>query len=92
MSGCRPSARALLRALVPLLLVLTAWPAAAQDTSEAQLWVQALALGRLSEHWRSHLEVQPRVMDDVSELGLTIVRTAVGYQVSPRASVWLGHA
>jgi hypothetical protein len=51
-----------------------------------------LALGQLSEHWRTHIEVQPRWFDDASELGLTIVRTAIGYQVRPRVSMWVGHA
>ena len=31
-------------------------------------------------------------MNDASELGLTIVRTAVGRRVAPRVTVWLGHA
>lgn len=59
---------------------------------DGQIWIQGLALGRLSEHWRSHLEVQPRWFDDASELGLTIVRSAVGRQLSPRITVWGGHA
>ena len=66
--------------------------ATAQDTSEAQAWAQVLATGRLTDTWRTHLEVQPRFMDGASELGLTLIRTAVGRQVTKRASVWLGHA
>lgn len=65
--------------------------AVAQDTSEAQVWVQFLAIGQLSEKWRSHIEVQPRFMDDASELGLTLVRTAIGRQIHPRVSIWAGH-
>lgn len=74
------------------MVLLGAAPAGAQEAPDAQVWVQALALGQLSEAWRSHVEVQPRVMNDGSELGLTIVRTAVGRQVSPRLTAWLGHA
>lgn len=66
--------------------------AIAQDTQDGQLWLQALAIGRLSENWRAHLELQPRVFRNVSELGLTIVRTAVGRQVAPRVTLWAGHA
>ena len=51
-----------------------------------------LALGQLGEQWRSHVEVQPRLVDDASELGLTIVRTALGRRVAPRLTAWLGHA
>lgn len=62
-----------------------------QDTPDGQIWIQGIAVGRLSEDWRSHIEVQPRWVDDGSELGLTIVRTAIGRQVTPRVSLWLGH-
>ncbi|MGE0451746.1 MAG: DUF2490 domain-containing protein [Vicinamibacterales bacterium] len=80
--------------LVLALLVCVGGPRAAwaQDRSEAQLWVQVLAIGQLPGGWRTHLEVQPRVMGDVSELGLTIVRTALGRQIAPRASLWIGYA
>ena len=81
-------------AVLALVLALptapvTAW---AQDTSDGQVWVQALAIGQLGEHWRSHVEVQPRWMNDASELGLTIVRTAIGRRVAPRVTAWVGHA
>ena len=64
----------------------------AQDTSDGQVWVQALALGQLGDDWRTHVEVQPRVMSGASELGLTIVRTAIGRRVAPRVTAWVGHA
>lgn len=82
-------------AIVPVLLVVYllfgATPAAAQHTQDSQLWVQTLALGRIGD-WRTHVEVQPRVFDDVSELGLVIVRGAVGRALTPRVSAWLGYA
>jgi hypothetical protein len=83
--------RNVVAALVLSLLHLAALPAAAQGTHDAQQWVQALALGRVGD-WRTHLEVQPRVFDDVSELGLTIVRGAAGRALHPRVSAWLGYA
>lgn len=86
--------RAWPRCLVALAVLLgaTATPAAAQPSPDTQIWIQGLALGQLSEQWRSHVEVQPRWFDDASELGLTIVRTAIGRRVSPRVTAWLGHA
>ena len=54
--------------------------------------VQALALGRLSENWRSHVEVQPRWFDDASDLGLVIVRTGVGRRITSRLTGWAGYA
>ena len=81
-----------MRLLCVLAVTLSAAAASAQDSPDAQVWVQLLALGRVGEHWRTHVEVQPRFMNDASELGLTIVRTAVGRQVAPRVTAWLGHA
>jgi Protein of unknown function (DUF2490) len=66
-------------------LLARAGDAAAQQNPDRQIWVQGLALGQLSDHWRSHI-------DDGSELGLTIVRTALGRRLTPRLTVWLGHA
>lgn len=83
--------------LTPLLVLTTllwcgALPASAQDTEDSQLWFQTLAIGQLSEEWRAHLELQPRLFNNGSELALTLVRTAVGRQVAPRLTLWLGHA
>lgn len=77
-----------------LVLSLITAPATvhAQDTSDGQVWVQALAIGQLGDDWRTHVEVQPRWMNDGSELGLTIVRTAIGRRVAPRLTAWVGHA
>lgn len=85
--------RRVLTTLVAVLVVsLAARPAQAQPNPDRQVWLQALAIGQLSEAWRVHLEVQPRFQDDASELGLTIVRTAIGRRVAPRVTAWVGHA
>lgn len=86
--------RTLLHSIVIVVPFTTfgARPALAQDTQDGQVWVQALAIGQLSENWRAHLELQPRIFDNASELGLTIVRYAVGRRVTPRVTLWLGHA
>lgn len=67
-------------------------PAAAQQNPDRQFWGQAVAIGRLSDNWRSHLEIQPRVFEDASELGLTIVRAALGRRVAERATLFAGYA
>lgn len=77
--------------LAVCLLPAAVVSARAQSTHDAQLWVQTLALGRVGD-WRTHVEVQPRVFDDVSELGLVILRGAVGRALTPRVSAWLGYA
>lgn len=75
-----------------LLLLGGVRPAHAQDTQDGQVWMQALAIGQLSSNWRTHLELQPRIFDDASELGLTIVRMAIGRQITPTVSLWGGYA
>jgi len=71
---------------------LGASPASAQDYQDGQLWSQTVATSQLSARWRSHLEFQPRVFDNVRELGITIIRTAIGSQMTPGVTVWAGHA
>lgn len=75
-----------------MLLALPARHAVGQPNPDRQAWVQALAIGQLSERWRSHVEVQPRIFDGASELGLTIVRGALGRVVHPRLTVFAGYA
>jgi hypothetical protein len=89
-----PSVPPLRRTVAALLLAIASTPATAwaQPTPDTNVWIQGLATGQLSENWRSHVEIQPRWVDDASELGLTIIRTALGRRVSPRVTVWLGHA
>ncbi len=69
-----------------------ATPSLAQDTADGQVWVQVLAIAALDEDWRAHVEVQPRMFDNATELGLAIGRVALGRQVSPRVSLWVGYA
>jgi hypothetical protein len=74
-----------------LVASLHAAPALAQPDPDGQAWVQVLALGRAGD-WRSHLEVQPRIFDGASELGLTIVRGALGRAFAPWIAGYLGYA
>ena len=74
------------------LLLLSVVDGQAQQNPDRQVWVQGLALGQLSENWRTHIEVQPRWFDDGSELGLTIVRYAIGRRLTPRVTAFVGHA
>lgn len=84
-----PVARFLLAALT---LLLVPRPATAQNTTDLHLWLQALATVSLSDHWRLHLEEQPRFFHDVSDTFQVITRTAVGRRLSDRLTVWAGHA
>ena len=84
--------RGLAPALAVMALLLGPRLAAAQPDGDRHLWVQAVAVLRVSEHWRVHLEEQPRWFDDVSAPFQNLVRTAVGRQLGPRFSLWAGHA
>jgi len=82
-----------LTALLCLLAIIAAPRiAAAQDDPDYQAWGQLLVLGSLGDGWRTHIELQPRFMQDASELGLTIVRTAIGHTAGRRTTVWAGYA
>jgi hypothetical protein len=77
-----------------LALAAIVWlPAAAtaQQDPDRQVWAQVVASGQLSENWRSHLEVQPRFFNDASELGITLIRGAIGRRLHPRATLFLGY-
>lgn len=82
----------LLVCLATVLAPHLSFAQSAADTSEGQIWVQALAVNPVSANWRVHLEAQPRWFDDGSELGLTIVRGAVGRRILPRATAFFGYA
>jgi hypothetical protein len=80
-----------------LLLLLLSVPAAAvaqarSSVHDTQLWTQVLATVSVSERWLAHLEGQSRWADDVSDHDQAIVRTAVGRRLSPRLTLWGGHA
>src|SRR5262245_62058218 len=79
-------------AVAALLLAITPAQALAQDRHGEQFWFLFLDTHALSPKWRVHLEVQPRFTFDPADVDQTIVRTALGRVLSPRVSVWAGHA
>lgn len=90
MTWIRPGKRLVL-VLAAMALLLGSHLATAQPDGDRHLWVQAVAVLRVSEHWRVHLEEQPRWFDDVSAPFQNVFRTAVGRQMGPRLSIWAGH-
>jgi hypothetical protein len=77
-----------------VLLALLCLPAVsrAQATTDVQQWTLLLATIRPTPDWRVHLELQPRLGDDVSAVDQVLTRWGVGRQISPRLSIWGGHA
>lgn len=61
------------------------------DDADSQLWTQFVFNARIQKRLRLFVEVQPRWGNDYSRTAQFILRSAVGYQVTPTFSVWLGH-
>ena len=91
MSMLRIRPGGLIPVLAVLALLLGPRLASAQPDGDRHLWVQAVAVLQVSEHWRVHLEEQPRWFDDVSAPFQNLLRGAVGRQVVPRISLWAGY-
>lgn len=75
-----------------MALVAAPASAAAQNTKDGHLWLQAVATLRLSDNWRLHLEEQPRWYEDASESFQIITRTALGRRLNAATTVWGGYA
>ncbi len=78
--------------LIVVLALLAPSRALAQDTIDVHLWLQAVATLNVSENWRLHLEDPPRQFQNVTEPFQIITRTGVGRRVTPRLTLWAGHA
>ena len=76
---------------VAAISVLGAPPAAAQDT---QLWTALFSNGPVKEDSRFLLwfDGHARYSEDVSRLGVSIIRPGVGYKLNNRISLWAGYA
>lgn len=57
-----------------------------------RLWAPVFLTVPLSTSFLGYAEVNPRFGDDVSQLDQLILRTAVGYKLDDRWSVWQGYA
>lgn len=78
-------------ALLSLLLVCAARPAAAAD-EDVQLWLPVTWTASFTDSIQGFYEVQPRIGEDVSEVTQLILRTALGYRFAPSWSGWFGYA
>ncbi|MGH7181713.1 MAG: DUF2490 domain-containing protein, partial [Nitrospiraceae bacterium] len=57
-----------------------------------RLWSPVFLTVPLSTSFLGYAEVNPRFGDDVSDLNQLILRTAVGYKLDDRWSIWQGYA
>lgn len=81
-----------MRYILVLGLILTSIITQANDTTDDfQTWVPINTNVKFDENWRGFLELQPRFNNDSSNLGVAIVRPAIGYAISPNATFWAGY-
>ncbi len=78
-------------AITGLAFAIATGPARAQDT---QFWTALFANGPAEEDGRFLLwfDGHARYSEDVSRLGVSIIRPGVGYKVNERVSLWAGYA
>jgi hypothetical protein len=81
-----------IKAIVMLIaLTASADSHAGSATADFQSWVPININVKLTEQLRGFLEFQPRVGNDSSHLTSMMIRPAIGWAVSPQASVWAGY-
>ncbi len=79
--------------LSPLAVVATTGaPAAAETRHDEQAWVNLTAMGSISGDLLYFAELQPRIGDGVSRVDQLLLRGAVGWKLSPSATVYQGYA
>lgn len=59
--------------------------------SDFQTWVPVNINVKLGEQLRGFLEIQPRVGDDSSHMVSMMLRPAIGWAITPKATVWAGY-
>lgn len=63
----------------------------AQD-QDLQQWTLLAAQGKIADRVVLYTEIQPRFTDDVSRRGQLLLRSAVGYQITPDVTAFIGYA
>lgn len=85
-------------ALVAVIVLLSSFVGGVRAETELEElgWFQVTATGPIVGDWRFFMEAQPRIGTDPesgdTNLRTLIVRPAVGCQISPAWSLWLGYA
>ena len=84
----------LLRGLLMAALGASACWAHAEVEEDGRFWINLTMEGNLSKenHLGWYAELQPRLKEEGREHDQTIIRPALNYWISDRASIWLGYA
>lgn len=79
------------RAISIAAALLAASPAAAQVDHDGAVWINVTAMGSIDKKWVYFVEVQPRVMEDASRMTQLLLRAAIGYKISSKATLYQGY-
>ncbi len=75
--------------------ILLAHPASAsaQPISDGRVWWNATVQERAgtASRWRWYFELQGRTRDGIDDMDQLLVRPAVGFDLTPRSSLWAGY-
>ena len=84
----------LLTSIFALASIGMASCANAEVEEDGRVWLNLAMQGSFSQAspWGWYMELQPRFKEDGQEHDQTILRPAINYKLSDRASVWLGYA
>lgn len=78
-------------AMMMMALMASTNTYAITPTSDFQSWVPININVTLTEQLRGFLEFQPRVGNDNSHLTSMMIRPALGWAVTPKATLWVGY-
>lgn len=56
-----------------------------------QVWINTNAFIKLKEKVSAYIEIQPRYIEGRDYLGVTLYRSALGYDLNEKTSFWLGY-
>jgi len=71
--------------------VLSSNVQAGNATSDFQTWIPVNINANLTDKLRGFLEFQQRIGNDSTHLNSTMIRPALGWAITPQASVWVGY-
>ena len=74
-----------------LVALCVSQPTYSGATDDFETWNAINLGGNFSKDWKGALELQGRFVDNVSRLGVTIVRPSIGYNIDNHFSVWAGY-
>lgn len=80
-----------MKKILLVLLLLSNTIITKADTEDFQIWIPVNINAKFGEHLRGFLEVQPRIGNNAQDLGIAIVRPAIGWSIDKHWTIWGGY-